>query len=101
MAPLVLVVEDEKILSESIAVYLERHGATVMVARSGEDGIRLVTDHTPDVAIVDIRLPGMDGLEVLRQTREGSPGTEVIVMTGHASVASAVEAMKRGAFDYL
>ena len=64
-------------------------------------GLELVAQHTPDVALVDVRLPGMDGLEVLRQVRELSPGTEVIVMTGHASVASAVEAMKRGAFDYL
>ena len=74
MAPLIVVVEDEKILGESIAVYLERHGASVMVARSGEDGTRLVAQHTPDVALVDVRLPGMDGLEVLRQVRELSPG---------------------------
>ena len=101
MPPLVLVVEDEKILAESIAVYLDRHGATVTVARTGEDGVRLAAEHTPDVAVVDIRLPGIDGLEVLQRVREVSPGTEVIIMTGHASVPSAVEAMRRGAFDYL
>ena len=101
MPPLVLVVEDEKILGDSIAVYLEHSGASVTVARSGEDGIQIAAEHTPDVAIVDIRLPGMDGLEVLRRVRDASPGTEVVIMTGHATITSAVEAMKRGAFDYL
>lgn len=101
MLPLVLVVEDEKILAESISIYLERDGYATAVAHSGEDGVRMAGEASPDVAVVDIRLPGMDGLEVLKRMREVSPGTEVVMMTAHASVASAVEAMKRGAFDYL
>jgi two-component system, NtrC family, response regulator AtoC len=99
--PLVLVVEDEKILAESICIYLERNGYAVGVANSGEDGLRLAEQASPDVAIVDIRLPGIDGLEVLRRLRDISPGTEVVMATAHGSVTSAVEAMKRGAFDYL
>ncbi len=101
MPPVVLIVEDETILGDSIAIYLERHGYAPAVARSGKEGLRLAEEATPDVAVVDIRLPGMDGLEVLRRMREGWPGTEVVMMTAHASIASAVEAMKRGAFDYL
>ncbi len=101
MPPLVLVVEDEKILAESISIYLERSGYATAVAHSGEDGVRMAGEASPDVAVVDIRLPGMDGLEVLKRMREVSPGTEVVMMTAHASVASAVEAMRRGAFDYL
>jgi len=101
MPPLVLVVEDETILGDAIAVYLERHGYATSVARSGEDALRLVDEAGPDVAVVDVRLPGMDGVEVLRRVRESSPATEVIMMTAHGSVASAVEAMKLGAFDYL
>jgi two-component system response regulator AtoC len=99
--PLVLVVEDETILGDSISMYLGRHGCTVTVARSGEAAIRVAEEASPDVAVVDIRLPGMDGLEVLRNVRGLSSVTEVIMMTAHASVASAVEAMKLGAFDYL
>jgi DNA-binding NtrC family response regulator len=99
--PLVLVVEDEKILGESIGIYLERHGHTAAIARSGEDGLRLAEEASPDVAIVDLWLPGMNGLEVLSRLRAVSPGTEVIMMTAHAAVASAVDAMRRGAFDYL
>ena len=101
MPPVVLIIEDEKILGDSIALYLERHGYAPTVARSGQEGLRLAEEATPDVAVVDIRLPGMDGLEVLGRMREVCPGTEVVMMTAHASVASAVEAMKRGAFDYL
>ncbi len=101
MPPLVLIVEDETILGDSISTYLGRHAYATTVARSGEDGVRLAGEASPDVAVVDIRLPGMDGLEFLRKVREVSPATEVIMMTAHASVASAVEAMKLGAFDYL
>jgi DNA-binding NtrC family response regulator len=101
VALLVLIIEDEKILARAITVYLERHGLSTVLATSGEDGLRLADETSPDVAIVDIRLPGIDGLEVLRQLRAGSPGTQVIMTTAHASVASALEAMKLGAFDYL
>jgi DNA-binding NtrC family response regulator len=72
-----------------------------MVAFSGEDGIRSAEEASPDVVLMDIRLPGIDGLECLRKIRDVSPHIEVIMMTAEASVASAVEAMKRGAFDYL
>ena len=101
MPPLILIVEDETILGDSICTYLEHHGYLTAVARSGEDGVRLAEENSPDVAIVDIRLPGLDGLSVLRKLRDVSAGSEVVMMTAHASVGSAVEAMKGGAFDYL
>lgn len=101
MAALILIIEDERILAESMRVYLERHGYAGMVAHSGEEGLQLTSEGSPDVAVVDIRLPGMGGLEVLQKLREGCPGTAVVMTTAHASIASAVEAMKRGAFDYL
>jgi DNA-binding NtrC family response regulator len=101
MALLALVIEDEDILATAVTRYLEHHGFSAVSARSGEEGLRLAEETSPDVAIVDIRLPGMDGLEVLRQLRAGSPATQVIMTTAHASVTSALEAMKLGAFDYL
>lgn len=101
MVPLILVIEDETVLAEAISTYLQRHAYTTSVTASGEDGLRTAEQTSPEVAIVDIKLPGMDGMEVLRHLRELSPTTEVIVMTAHASVASALEAMKLGAFDYL
>ena len=101
MALLALIIEDEAILSSAISAYLEHHGFSTVVARSGEEGLRLAGETSPDVALVDIRLPGMDGIEVLRQLRAESPTTQVIMTTAHASVTSAVDAMKLGAFDYL
>jgi two-component system, NtrC family, response regulator AtoC len=99
--PLILIVEDEKILAESMSEYLEHHGYATAIAHAGEDGVRLAEEGSPDVAIVDLHLPGIDGLEVLKRLRAGSPGTQVVMATAHASVSSAVEAMRRGAFDYL
>ncbi|HYL79780.1 MAG TPA: sigma-54 dependent transcriptional regulator [Candidatus Acidoferrum sp.] len=101
MPRLVLVVEDESILGDSISVYLERHAYGTSVARSGEEALRLAEAASPDVAVMDVRLPGMDGLEALQKLRELSPGIQVVMMTAHASIPSAVEAMRRGAFDYL
>jgi two-component system response regulator AtoC len=101
MPPLVLVVEDEVILAGAISTYLERHGYATAVAYCGEEGVRLTEEASPDVAVVDIKLPGIDGLEVLSRVRDVSPATEVIMMTAYASVSSAVEAMRRGAVDYL
>src|SRR5262249_51259255 len=101
MPPLVLIVEDEVILAEAIALYLERHSYTTVVAASGEDGLRRLEAQRPEVALIDLRLPGIDGLEVLRRVREMSLGTEVVMMTAHGGVTTAVEAMKQGAFDYL
>jgi DNA-binding NtrC family response regulator len=98
---LVLVIEDETILANAISVYLERHGFATAVAHSGADGLRLAEETSPDVAVVDIRLPDIDGLEVLRELRAGFAGTEVVMTTAYASVASALEAMKLGAADYL
>jgi DNA-binding NtrC family response regulator len=101
MAASILVVEDEAILGDALCEYLAHHGYTATAARSGEEGLRLTAGSSPDVALVDIRLPGQDGLAVLRALREEAPGVEIVMMTAHASVGSAIEAMKAGAFDYL
>jgi DNA-binding NtrC family response regulator len=99
--PLILIVEDEVLLADSIAIYLERHAYATEVAYTGEEGLRLATENNPDVAVVDLRLPGLDGLRVLRHLREVSPSTEVVMMTAYASITTAVDAMKCGAFDSL
>lgn len=101
MSPLVLVVEDEAILGHCIRQYLVHHGYATAVAQSGEEGVRLMAEASAAVAVVDLKLPGMDGLEVLRRIREISPATAVIMMTAQSSGASAVVARKRGAFDFL
>jgi len=101
VAALVLIIEDEKIQAESMSIYLDRLGYGTVFALSGEEGLRCAEEASPDIAIVDLRLPRMGGLDVLSRLREITPGTEVIMLTAHATVGSAVEAMRRGAFDYL
>jgi DNA-binding NtrC family response regulator len=101
MPPLILIVEDEKILAESISTYLKRHGYATAVAHAGEEGVRLAEEGRPAVAVVDIRLPGIDGLDVLKRMRKVSPHTDVVMTTAYAPASSTTEAMEYGAFDYL
>ncbi|MFB3817021.1 MAG: sigma-54-dependent transcriptional regulator [Candidatus Methylomirabilales bacterium] len=101
MPALILIVDDESILGRSMEAYLAHHGYATARAGSGEEALRLIAEASPDVALLDVKLPGMTGLEVLPALKEASPATEVVMMTAHASVASAVQAMRAGAFDYL
>lgn len=101
MEPKVLVVDDEADFRELMVKRLTRKKYGVSGASCGEDALALVKDRIFDVALVDLKMPGMDGLELLRQLRNVSPETEVIILTGHGSTETAVEAMKMGAYDYL
>ncbi|HLE42571.1 MAG TPA: sigma-54 dependent transcriptional regulator [Methylomirabilota bacterium] len=101
MIPSVLIIEDEKILSEAMRDYLSRHGYEPAVAASGEDGLRSMRESEADLVVLDYKLPGMDGLEVLRQIKQMAPSSEAVMLTAHGTVKTAVEAMRAGAFDYL
>ncbi|GIW70632.1 MAG: sigma-54-dependent Fis family transcriptional regulator [Planctomycetota bacterium] len=97
----VLVVDDEEPFRKLLQRNLARGGMEVDGAGSGEEALRRLSSREYDVAVVDIAMPGMSGLELLARVRQQQPETEVIVITGHASVDSAIEAMKRGAYDYV
>ena len=98
----VLVVDDEAIVRESIRDWLrEEEGFHVDVADSGPAGLSLLTNAPYHLMLLDIKMPGMDGVDVLRQASTLSPDTQVIMMTAFATVETAVEAMKIGAMDYL
>ena len=101
MTNTVLVVDDEQVLAEAMGKYLSRHGYAVNVKFSGEEALHVVDREPPDIVVLDYRLPRMDGLEVLRRIKEIRPAIEVIMLTAHGSVEGAVEAMRRGAYDYL
>ena len=101
MLPLILIVEDEVLLANAIAIYLECHAYATAVAYTGEDGLRLAAEYCPDVAVIDLWPPRLVGLKVLRHLRKVSPSTEVVIITPYASIATAVEAIQYGAFDYL
>jgi DNA-binding NtrC family response regulator len=97
----ILIVEDESTLCTNIARFLSRAGYTVTAVETGEAALEEIGEHTFDVVITDLRLPGVDGLKVLDHVRSASPETVVLVMTAYASVDSAVEALRRGAHDYV
>jgi DNA-binding NtrC family response regulator len=97
----VMVVEDESSLAQAVAAFLSRQGLAVRVFGAAEPALRALADVAPDIALVDLHLPGMDGMSALAAIRRERPETQVILMTAYSSVASAVEAMKGGAADYL
>jgi DNA-binding NtrC family response regulator len=97
----VLVVDDEEMVRDSLARALRARGYDARAAGSAEEALEVLSSQDVDLVFTDIRMPGMDGLELLRRAKAVSPELEVIVMTAYASVDSAVEAMKSGARDYV
>ncbi|WP_287125763.1 response regulator [Desulfobacter sp.] len=97
----ILIVDDEKDFVEMFSLRLTRQGEKVSTAYSGQESLDLLEKTAIDVVILDIRMPGMDGIETLKKIKAAHPLVEVILLTGHGSTETAVEGMKEGAFDYL
>ncbi len=97
----ILLVEDEVTTAQGLRMVLTEAGYEVESATTGQTALDTVKREGFDVLIADLRLPDIDGMEVIRRVKENRPETEVIVITGYATVASAIEAMKLGIFDYL
>lgn len=97
----ILVVDDDEFVLKSMALALSEEGYEVTPCLSGEEALELVKKTTFDLALVDIRMPDLDGFEVLKGMRKAAPDTAVMMITGYASIESAVEAMSQGACDYL
>jgi len=95
------VVDDEAIIRESLRDWLSDVGHQVLTAEDGPKALEIVKNENPSVAIVDLVMPGMDGIELLKKAKEISPSIEVIVITAYASVPTAIAAMKQGAYDYI
>lgn len=101
LATKVMLVDDESDFVDLMSQRLEARGLRVVAVTSGEEAVAGVEDRSIDVAVVDLAMPGIDGLETLRQIKEKRADLEVIMLTGHSSVKSGIEAMKNGATDYL
>jgi len=100
-APTVLIVDDEPGFVDTLADILGAKGYNALLASTGREGERIVNQSHVDLAIVDLKLPDVSGVEVLARVRECSPGTEVIILTGHASLDTALRALNLGAYAYL
>jgi two-component system, NtrC family, response regulator AtoC len=96
-----LVVDDERLIRWSLEQTLAKAGYAVSTASTGDAALAAVREDPPDVILLDLKLPDIDGLQVLRQIKELSPHLQVVIMTAYADVGTAVEAMKLGAYDYL
>jgi DNA-binding NtrC family response regulator len=96
-----LIVDDDQDLRSTLVSRFERTGAAVTAAGSAEEALVRAAQARLDVALLDLHLPGMDGLELLRRLKELQPEVEVILLTAHSSIETAVQAMKQGAYDYL
>ncbi len=96
-----MVVEDEPVLRRSLSKYLRRAGYGALEAEDGETAVRLFEERAVDAVLLDLKLPGVDGLAVLKEVRVREPATVVIMMTAFGDIGPAVEAIKRGAYDYV
>lgn len=97
----VLLVDDEQGFVETMAKRLEKREYEVAVAFNGQQGLDVLNERTIDVVVLDVKMPGMDGIETLKRIKTAHPLVEVVMLTGHATIESAIEGMKHGAFDYL
>ena len=97
----ILLVEDDSAFRQVMSGELRRAGYLVDTAGSGEEALGFVAVRTPDIVLLDLRLPGMDGLDVLKALHSTRPSIEVVMLTGHGSIDTAIEAIRVGAFDYV
>ena len=99
--PRILVVDDEPTVVDVFNEFLAAQGYEVTVVSNGEDAVRMIPSLRPDIILTDINLPGLSGLEVMRHARAHDPEVAVIVVTGYASAATAIDALRQGAYDYV
>ena len=100
-APRVLIVDDDEMFRRVLAGELQRLGFDIASVATGEAALERLASDAPEIVLLDLRLPGMGGLDVLKAIRERSPSTDVIMLTGHGSIDTAIESMRMGAFDFV
>ena len=97
----VLIIDDELLVRESLSLFLEDMGYNIIEAENGAEGIEQFKKHMPDIVLLDLRMPGMSGLEVLPELKKISDTVPVIIVSGNSQISDAVEALRIGAWDYL
>src|SRR5579864_5608213 len=99
--PKILVIDDEADMRFAVRMLLERSGHSVMEAENGEDALAKIDEGKPDLVLLDMRLPGMDGIQILQKVREKQKDLPIIMVTGYGNVELAEQALKLGADHYL
>ena len=101
LARSLLIVDDDTILRQRLAQAFRERDFDVLEAADGESALAICREEPPELAVVDLRMPGMSGLDVVREIRAIEPATQVLVLTGYGSIATALEAVRLGAVHYL
>jgi len=99
--PLILIIDDEEALRDGSSQVLEKAGYAVLTAEQGIEGIKLAREHLPDMAFIDLKMPNISGMEIIEILSRDIPDIVLVMITGFATILSAVEAMQKGAYDYL
>ena len=97
----ILVIDDESAIRDSLRMTLEYEGYEFIGAATGQEGLTLAEREAPDLVLLDVKMPGMDGIEVLERLRNMNESLPVVVVSGHGTISTAVEATKKGAFDFI
>lgn len=99
--PRILLVDDEVVFADNLLKLLSKRGYDAVVVYNGADAVNMVGEKEFDVIILDMKMPGMDGIATLKEIKKKAPLVEVVILTGHGSVESGIEGMQLGAFDFL
>jgi two-component system, OmpR family, response regulator len=99
--PIILLVDDEVAFANNLLKLLAKRGYDVVVEYNGADAVKRVGEKEFDVIILDMKMPGMDGIATLKEIKKKAPLVEVVILTGHGSIESGIEGMQLGAFDFL
>ena len=99
--PIILLVDDEVAFANNLLKLLSKRGYDVVVEYNGPDDVKRVGEKEFDVIILDMKMPGMDGIATLKEIKKKAPLVEVVILTGHGSIESGIEGMQLGAFDFL
>ena len=99
--PVILIIDDEEALRDGCSQVLEKAGYAVLTAEQGIEGIKLAREHLPDMAFIDLKMPNISGMEIIEILSRDIPDIVLVMITGFATIVSAVEAMQKGAYDYL
>lgn len=97
----VLIVDDDEILRSRLERSFQKRGLTVYTAADREEALRVGRDYQPDMAVIDLKMPDLNGMHLLKDLLQVSPGTRAVILTGYGSIANAVEAIKMGAVNYV
>ncbi|MCP4372373.1 MAG: sigma-54-dependent Fis family transcriptional regulator, partial [Deltaproteobacteria bacterium] len=101
MFPSVLIVDDEPSILQSLGGLLSDEGFEIITASNGYEALKIIDKESPDLILLDIWMPGIDGIETLKEIKKDNPYIQVIIITGHGNIETAVKATKLGAFDLI